>query len=189
MTVLIRAGHVLTMGAAGDLRDGAVLIDGEAIAAVGPYTELAAAHPDATVVGDEHGIVTPGLVNAHTHLSEGLITGRRVGRAVAHHAAEPDVGERVDRAQTRQRPQVHVAELVVDAHLHLAEVREEWVDADNRWGHSCIPHADAVGLLDDRRHITLDLSEVVESGRDAADRLVDAGGVPRAAQIRSTMAR
>jgi cytosine/adenosine deaminase-related metal-dependent hydrolase len=44
-------------------------------------------------------------------------------------------------------------------------------------------------LLDDRRHITLDLREVVEAGRDAADRLVDAGGVPLAAQIRSTMAR
>ena len=50
-------------------------IDGDTIAGVGPWSELRAAHPDAEVVGDEHGLVIPGLINAHTHLSEALIPG------------------------------------------------------------------------------------------------------------------
>jgi hypothetical protein len=42
---------------------------------VGPFAELAARFPDAEVAGDDHGVVLPGLVNAHTHLSEGLLCG------------------------------------------------------------------------------------------------------------------
>ncbi len=73
--VLVRGAWVLTMGAAGDIADGAVLLDGDLIIAVGPYPELRARHPEAAVVGDGTGIVTPGLVNAHAHLSEALIPG------------------------------------------------------------------------------------------------------------------
>jgi cytosine/adenosine deaminase-related metal-dependent hydrolase len=63
------------MGPAGDLEDGAVAFADGSILAVGPYHELAARFPGAEVVGDEHGIVLPGLVNAHTHLSEALLPG------------------------------------------------------------------------------------------------------------------
>ncbi len=73
--VLVRGAWVLTMGAAGDIADGAVLLNGDLIIAIGPYRELRARHPEAAVVGDGTGIVTPGLVNAHTHLSEALIPG------------------------------------------------------------------------------------------------------------------
>jgi cytosine/adenosine deaminase-related metal-dependent hydrolase len=76
MTVL-RAGHVLTMGSAGDLRDGAVAFseaDG-LIHAVGDYASVIADYPSATTIGDSSDIVTPGFVNAHDHLSEGLISG------------------------------------------------------------------------------------------------------------------
>ena len=73
--LLIRGGHVLTMGPAGDIRDGAVAVDADSVVAVGPYAELARRFPQAEVVGDAHGIVTPGLVNAHTHMSEALIPG------------------------------------------------------------------------------------------------------------------
>ncbi len=246
---LVRAGHVLTMGPLGDVRDGAVLVDGARIAAVGPYGELAAAHPDAAVVGDEHGIVVPGFVNAHTHLSEGLIAG--LGETLTLFEWAPAVivpaSLHLDRGLARTGARLKAAELVssgvtcvndqfghmntgslaslgsVDAldeiglrgvvslgaadnptgdvslqvaaiadehralaehaastrlvrvglatllvssddliaatvavatelglgtHVHLAEVREEWVDAHLRWGHSCIAHADRVGLLD-----------------------------------------
>ncbi len=72
---VVRGGHVLTMGPAGDLEDGAVAFaDGE-ILAVDSYAETAARFPDAAVVGDGRGVVLPGLVNAHTHLSEALIPG------------------------------------------------------------------------------------------------------------------
>lgn len=43
--------------------------------AVGPFDEIGRRFPDAEVVGDGHGIVLPGLVNAHTHLSEALLPG------------------------------------------------------------------------------------------------------------------
>ena len=72
---LVRAGHVLTMGPLGDIAAGAVAISGERIAGVGPFAELNRKYPDAGVVGDDYGIVIPGLVNAHTHMSEALIPG------------------------------------------------------------------------------------------------------------------
>lgn len=74
---VLRAGHVLTMGRAGDITDGAVAFsraDG-LILAVGDYSSVSGAFPGATTIGDSRDIVTPGFVNAHDHLSEGLISG------------------------------------------------------------------------------------------------------------------
>lgn len=66
---------ILTMGPIGDVRNGAVAFaDGE-IVEVGPAVELRTKFPDALVVGDGRGVVMPGLVNAHTHLSEALVPG------------------------------------------------------------------------------------------------------------------
>jgi 5-methylthioadenosine/S-adenosylhomocysteine deaminase len=72
---LVRAGHVLTMGAQGDIAGGAVAVSGERIADVGAFAELSHKYPGASVVSDDYGIVIPGLVNAHTHISEALIPG------------------------------------------------------------------------------------------------------------------
>jgi 5-methylthioadenosine/S-adenosylhomocysteine deaminase len=67
------------MAPAGDLTDAAVAFaDGE-ILAVGPFQDLTRRYPDAEVVGDHSGIVLPGLVNCHTHLSEALIPGMGEG--------------------------------------------------------------------------------------------------------------
>lgn len=72
MTHLIRGGWVMSPE---PIADGAVLVERDRIAAVGPYRELAAAHPEAPVHGGVHDIVTPGFVNTHGHFSEGLVTG------------------------------------------------------------------------------------------------------------------
>jgi len=73
---IVRGAWVLTMGPAGALRDAAVAFDPDGrITAVGDPAELLATNPGAEVVGDGNGIVLPGFVNAHTHLTEGLITG------------------------------------------------------------------------------------------------------------------
>ncbi|GIU97846.1 MAG: N-ethylammeline chlorohydrolase [Actinomycetota bacterium] len=72
---IVRGEWVLTMGPLGDLRDGGVLIRGGAIEAVDAYRALRDAFPDAEVVGDGAGVVLPGLINAHTHLSEALVPG------------------------------------------------------------------------------------------------------------------
>jgi 5-methylthioadenosine/S-adenosylhomocysteine deaminase len=72
---VVRGRHVLTMGPAGDLEGGAVAFAGGEVLAAGPFEELAARFPDAEVTGDDHGVVLPGLVNGHTHLSEALLPG------------------------------------------------------------------------------------------------------------------
>ena len=73
---IVRGAWALTMGPAGAIREGAVAFDESgSILSVGKAEELIAANPDAEVVGDGNGIVLPGFVNAHTHLTEGLITG------------------------------------------------------------------------------------------------------------------
>lgn len=73
---LVRGAWVLAMAPGAEaVRDGAVMLRGGAIEAVGGWEELRAAHPEAEVAGDGHGIVLPGFVNAHTHLTEGLIPG------------------------------------------------------------------------------------------------------------------
>lgn len=70
--VLIRGAWVL---APEPIRDGAVLVDGDTIAAVGAFDQLQAEHPQAEVHGSAHDIVSPGFVNTHGHFSEGLLTG------------------------------------------------------------------------------------------------------------------
>lgn len=57
------------------LQDGAVAIDGEAIAAVGPASEVRKKYPDADFIDAHGGIIMPGLVNCHTHIYSGLARG------------------------------------------------------------------------------------------------------------------
>ena len=71
---LVRAGFVLPIDGTTDyLRDGAVAIGGSAILELDGWAALRQRYPQAEVVGDGHGILLPGLVNVHTHLSEALL--------------------------------------------------------------------------------------------------------------------
>jgi len=74
---LVRGAWALSMARGAEpIRDGAVLIgSGGAIEAVGTFAELSERAPGASVVGDGNGVVMPGMVNAHTHLTECLIPG------------------------------------------------------------------------------------------------------------------
>ena len=68
--VLLVRGEIVTMDPLRTIvPDGAVVVRGEHIDAVGPWSELHARYPDAAVVGDGEGLVTPGYVNAHQHLT------------------------------------------------------------------------------------------------------------------------
>ena len=74
-TVVVRGAWVLGMGGDQPLEEGAVRIEAGAITDVGPYSRLRAKDPATPVVGDGFGIVMPGMVNVHTHLSEALVPG------------------------------------------------------------------------------------------------------------------
>jgi 5-methylthioadenosine/S-adenosylhomocysteine deaminase len=67
---IVRGADVVTMDDVRTvMRDGAVAIAGDRIVAVDDFETLRAAHPAAEVIGDGTGIVTPGYVNAHQHLT------------------------------------------------------------------------------------------------------------------------
>lgn len=70
MELIIANGDVVTMNPTRDvLVGGSVLVDGTTIAAVGSTSALRAAHPNATVVDATGCVVTPGMINAHQHLT------------------------------------------------------------------------------------------------------------------------
>ena len=59
----------------GVMRDAAVQVKDGNIVAVDGFEQLSAQHPELPVHGDGTGLVTPGLISTHTHLSESLLTG------------------------------------------------------------------------------------------------------------------
>lgn len=66
MSALLRARHVLPISSE-PIEDGAVLVEGNRIAALGPYATVSAGHIGETLdLGEQ--VLMPGLVNAHCHL-------------------------------------------------------------------------------------------------------------------------
>ncbi len=69
-TLLVSGGDVVTMNPAREvLVGGTVAVAGDVIAAVGSSTELAGRYPEAEVIDAAGCVVTPGMVNAHQHLT------------------------------------------------------------------------------------------------------------------------
>ena len=64
---IFRARYLLPIGAS-PVADGALLVDGGHIAAVGTGRELAAAHPGVAAVDFGETVILPPMTNAHTHL-------------------------------------------------------------------------------------------------------------------------
>lgn len=70
MSLLIAHGDVVTMNPAREvLIGGALLVEGDVVTEVGSSTTLIAAHPSADVLDARGCVVTPGMVNAHQHLT------------------------------------------------------------------------------------------------------------------------
>jgi 5-methylthioadenosine/S-adenosylhomocysteine deaminase len=69
-TTIIAGGDVVTMNSRRQvLLGGSVVVADGLIAAVGSTAELRAAHPDAPVIDATECVVTPGMINAHQHLT------------------------------------------------------------------------------------------------------------------------
>ncbi|MDP6867041.1 MAG: amidohydrolase [Acidimicrobiales bacterium] len=87
--------------------------DGE-IAAVESYERLSAALPQVQVVGDGTGIVLPGLVNTHTHLSEAFLAGLGSDLPLFTWGQEiiTPAGRHLTREMAREGSVLKVAELI-----------------------------------------------------------------------------
>ena len=66
-TTMVRGGHVLTMGPAGDLAGGAVAFAGGEVLAVGPFAEVSARFP-----GAEATVLDQDPVSAAEHMDRDL---------------------------------------------------------------------------------------------------------------------
>ena len=76
--VLLAADFVLTMDAANRvIADGAVLVRGNLIAAVGGFAALQRGHPGAEVRKLSERLLMPGLINVHCH--SGMLRGTAEG--------------------------------------------------------------------------------------------------------------
>ncbi len=75
--ILLLSGHLVTMvgTGVGYLADGALAIEGDRIAEVGPSSELAAKYEARRTIDAGGKVVLPGLVDAHTHSPETLLRG------------------------------------------------------------------------------------------------------------------
>jgi cytosine/adenosine deaminase-related metal-dependent hydrolase len=72
--IVLRAGTVLTVDPERRVvSDGAVVVEGDRIEEVGDGSEMVAAHPDAEVIHAPHGVLMPGLIDAHGHAGHSLV--------------------------------------------------------------------------------------------------------------------
>jgi len=67
MTTLVRGRWVIPGADETTIEDGAVLVEGGAIVALGAFADLSRDHPQAQVLGSQRHAVMPGLINAHHH--------------------------------------------------------------------------------------------------------------------------
>jgi 5-methylthioadenosine/S-adenosylhomocysteine deaminase len=66
-TILIRGRYLIPDAELPAIEDGAVLVEGEKIAAIGTFKELSVRAPGARILGSADHLVMPGLVNSHSH--------------------------------------------------------------------------------------------------------------------------
>ncbi len=74
--LLVEGGTVITMGSPRRIiKEGALLIDGDRIKAVGKAAKLKASYPGADVLDAREKLILPGLIDTHIHLGQMLARG------------------------------------------------------------------------------------------------------------------
>ncbi len=74
--LLVEGGTVITMGSPRRIiKEGALLIDGDRIKAVGKAAELKASYPGVDVLDAREKLILPGLIDTHIHLGQMLARG------------------------------------------------------------------------------------------------------------------
>jgi cytosine/adenosine deaminase-related metal-dependent hydrolase len=64
---IVRAGTLVAAHDRPAVSDGAVVVSGERIEAVGAYDEILKLYPEATTIGGDRFLLVPGLINGHGH--------------------------------------------------------------------------------------------------------------------------
>lgn len=80
---LITGGHVVSLDDShGDFEDGAVLVEDGTIKAIGRAADISA--PDAEIIDASEGVVIPGMVDTHRHVSMSLTRGIGIDQHLWH---------------------------------------------------------------------------------------------------------
>ena len=75
MELVIEASAVVTMSSRGVIRDALIVVEGDRIVDVGPRRELVGRYRGYDKLDATGCVVTPGLINAHTHAAMTLLRG------------------------------------------------------------------------------------------------------------------
>lgn len=114
---LITGGHVVTLDdSLGDYANGAILVEDGIIKAVGRADEITA--PDAELIDASEGVVIPGMVDTHRHVSMSLTRGIGVDQHLWHFLAN---------TYTRWLPATGVEEMRTSALVGALEAIESGV--------------------------------------------------------------
>ena len=73
--MLVRGKYILTSAVPEEIRNGALRIQNGIITEIDEWAVLHSKFPDDQIAGGPNDIIIPGLINAHGHFSEALITG------------------------------------------------------------------------------------------------------------------
>ena len=121
MSLLIQHALVCTLDPAlGVIEDGAVLIEGERIAEVGPARALSERHPEAEAWDARGQLALPGAICAHTHFYGAFARGMAIPGTPARRFAEilEKLWWRLDRALDEQAVRLSAQVCLVDAIRH-----------------------------------------------------------------------
>ncbi|KAK1637652.1 hypothetical protein BDP81DRAFT_316882 [Colletotrichum phormii] len=114
---LITGGHIFTLDdSVGDFDNGAILVENGIIKAIGKASETSA--PDAEVIDATEGIIIPGMINAHRHVSMSLTRGIGVDQHLWQFLSNP---------YTRWLPVTGVEEMYTSALVGALEAIESGV--------------------------------------------------------------
>ena len=87
--LLVGNGRVITRDSERPyIEDGAVVVNGAKVAAVGTYPQMEKAYPEAELIDARGGVIMPGLINCHTHIYSGLARGLTIRGCDPHNFLE-----------------------------------------------------------------------------------------------------
>ncbi|MFC4409081.1 amidohydrolase family protein [Chungangia koreensis] len=68
--ILIHAKKIVTVGEKGTIHDGALIVEGKSIKDIGQYGEMRSKYPTIEEIDNSEYVITPSLIDCHTHLLE-----------------------------------------------------------------------------------------------------------------------